>query len=583
MTEKEKDIAAIVGSEQTSWIDHLDPFSREIFFSGTMTATQDYIFEQAFNESIFSWIFQVVFLIDVILRGIAQVFLCNHPIAGIFICIGMAWSSTEMMAYSILGTALCTWTSYAVANAPMSNVRAGLCGYDGALVGCACWFLLETTSNKLFITAVISIIMGIVASFVNTSSKSIMPVAYSLTVLSLVLWNNQIRAIDFIKTSAPKPVSDNFTQMSIQFVVDASLRGVGQFMFCDTTVGSAFVVAGIAICNRQGAFAAVLGSVVGWLMSLYVLKVSNVVAIRSGLYGYNPAGTCCFIAGAVFFKGISPQIVGLGIIGACLCCLYSVGMIGALSPLPVLTFPFITSTWFILVTRTSFLVNPENVREETRLTTFDTKFMTRVGQYVRREHERNINARALVFKHQGKYDRAEPLYIENLEMQKSNFGESHELTLEALSKLANLYKSQDKYDKAIPLFVECLQKRKASLGEAHNDTILTTTSLADIYVASGKFEEAEPLLLDVVAKSKSLLGEVHPKTLKAINKLANLYDIQCNFNEAENLYFDCLKKRIKLLGENHPDTLVTMSQISAMKKKKRAFQFEMDKGKMVKK
>jgi hypothetical protein len=82
--------------------------------------------------------------------------------------------------------------------------------------------------------------------------------------------------------------------------------------------------------------------------------VTNVAAIRSGLYGYNAAGTCCVLAGGIFYKA-SDGAVLVGVFGACLASLLTVGFQGAFSGLPVLTFPFITSAWIIMLSRSKWL------------------------------------------------------------------------------------------------------------------------------------------------------------------------------------------------------------------------------------
>ena len=85
----------------------------------------------------------------------------------------------------------------------------------------------------------------------------------------------------------------------------------------------------------------------------YILKVSNVVSIHTGLLGYNSAGACTALAGGIFYK-TSDSAVVLGIIGAMLAVLLNVGISGMLGGLPVLTFPFITATWLIMLSRTKW-------------------------------------------------------------------------------------------------------------------------------------------------------------------------------------------------------------------------------------
>lgn len=74
------------------------------------------------------WIF-LVLCVDVVLRGIAQVFLCDHPISGILILVGLMNTSYELAGYALLGTLFSTIGSIFIATASYSDVSSGLCGY----------------------------------------------------------------------------------------------------------------------------------------------------------------------------------------------------------------------------------------------------------------------------------------------------------------------------------------------------------------------------------------------------------------------------------------------------------------------
>jgi tetratricopeptide (TPR) repeat protein len=101
--------------------------------------------------------------------------------------------------------------------------------------------------------------------------------------------------------------------------------------------------------------------------------------------------------------------------------------------------------------------------------------------------------------------------------------------------LASLYKSQGRYDEAEPLYVECLQKMKVVLGENHPNTMTFINDLALLYYSQGRYDEAEPLYVECLQKKKVVLGENHPSTLTSINNLAALYKIQGRYDEAEHL------------------------------------------------
>jgi urea transporter len=320
-----------------------------------MPKTQEYLFQHGFVKR---KPFQFILLcIDIVLRGIAQVFLCNHPICGIFVCIGLLMSDYQLPLYALIGTAVSTASAVLVARPPQADVLAGLCGYDGALVGCSCYvFLLE--QQALGAAFLLSILAGIVhVAMTNLMKMWELPsftFAFNIVMIMMLFSIKGDAVALHFSDASPAAHQEEFTEMSLMFAVDASIRGVGQFMFASTTVGSGFVLAGITMCSRKGASIALLGSIVGWLVSYYILHVRNVVNVRSGIYGYNCAGTCCALAGGIFYK-VNDGAVLVGVFGACLAALLTVGFQGIFDGLPVLTFPFITSTWIIMLSRSKWL------------------------------------------------------------------------------------------------------------------------------------------------------------------------------------------------------------------------------------
>jgi urea transporter len=328
----------------------------EIYLSSSMPKTQKFLYDKGFVDQ--QPLYFVLLCIDVILRGIAQVFLCNHPLCGILVLIGLGFTSFKLPLYALLGTALSTFSAVVVARPPEADILAGLCGYDGALVGCACLTFFGGVEETITRTILLSFLAGIVHVAVTNLMKIWQLPSFTfafniVTVMMLFAVKGEAVKLRFVK-SVPLTYAADWTDMSLMFVVDASIRGVGQFMFADTTIGSSFVVAGIALCSRKGASIAVLGAMIGWIVAYYVLDATNRVNIRSGLYGYNCAGTCCVLAGGIFYPA-SDGAVLVGICGAALAALLHQGIAGMFDGLPVLTFPFIVSAWILMLCRSKWL------------------------------------------------------------------------------------------------------------------------------------------------------------------------------------------------------------------------------------
>jgi tetratricopeptide (TPR) repeat protein len=177
---------------------------------------------------------------------------------------------------------------------------------------------------------------------------------------------------------------------------------------------------------------------------------------------------------------------------------------------------------------------------------------------------RYLTALAGLYKGQGKFAEAEPLYVKCLEVRKQTFGEDHRITLNSMNELAVLYLSQGKYAETETLFVRCLELLKQSLGEKHSDTMSSMSNLAVFYERQGKYAEAEPLFVKSLELIRESFGENHLNTLTSMNNLAVLYKSQGKYAEAEPLHVKSLELMRESLGEKHPHTVTSMNGLAVL-------------------
>jgi tetratricopeptide (TPR) repeat protein len=102
-----------------------------------------------------------------------------------------------------------------------------------------------------------------------------------------------------------------------------------------------------------------------------------------------------------------------------------------------------------------------------------------------------------------------------------------------LNNLASLYDNQGKYEEAEPLFIQALELRKQLLGENHPDTASSLSNLASLYYSQGKYEEAEPLFIQAVEIAEGLLGANHPHTVLYRNNFQRLREKQESANSEQ--------------------------------------------------
>lgn len=334
----------------------------EVFLTGDMPNYKKFVLK---NHSRHVGFYLLLWL-DVLLRGVSQVFLCDNPVSGLFILAGLACTSWSLVGYALLGTLFSSLGALLIARAPVDKVTSGLCGYDGALVGCACLSFLASPSPG--INVLVAVVLSVVSGVLHVSLANLMLVfqlppftfGFNVTTIAFLLsLETQNAAVSRISAGAPIVYPEGYTDFSAGFMWDASVRGVGQFMFADTTEGGVLIILGICVASRMGGLASWLGASIAAITAFHLLQVpaASLPAVRNGLYGYNSAGCCAALAGGVFFDP-SPSGVAFGSVGAALAVLVLTmfkALLGSYS-LPVLTFPFIVTTWLMLLTKSSLLV-----------------------------------------------------------------------------------------------------------------------------------------------------------------------------------------------------------------------------------
>jgi tetratricopeptide (TPR) repeat protein len=107
-------------------------------------------------------------------------------------------------------------------------------------------------------------------------------------------------------------------------------------------------------------------------------------------------------------------------------------------------------------------------------------------------------------------------------LRKRLLGDNHPDVATSLNNLAGLYLSQGRYEEAEPLLLQALELDKQLLGDNHPHVSSSLNGLAKLYNSQGKYEEAEPLFLQALAIAEQALGENHPTTVRIRENLESL-------------------------------------------------------------
>jgi urea transporter len=138
--------------------------------------------------------------------------------------------------------------------------------------------------------------------------------------------------------------------------IDANLRGAGQVMFMNNPVTGALILAAIvwgavAAKTPQVAVGAVVGLIVGTLTAM-ALRVEN-ASLRQGLYGFSPLLTG---AAVPTFLGNTVLMWVYLIIGAATTTVVTLAVSNVFNTwkVPALTFPFVLTSWFLMLAAYQF-------------------------------------------------------------------------------------------------------------------------------------------------------------------------------------------------------------------------------------
>lgn len=125
----------------------------------------------------------------------------------------------------------------------------------------------------------------------------------------------------------------------------SSLKGISQVIFIENIVSGAIILIAITISSLYLGVIALLSSIIGTLIGK--IGGANEDSVSSGLYGYNSVLTG--MALTLFLTGPTKWIIAL--VGAAITAIFAAAMVHFMknTEIPILTFPFIILTWFMLL------------------------------------------------------------------------------------------------------------------------------------------------------------------------------------------------------------------------------------------
>jgi len=295
----------------------------------------------------------VLSFLDSILRGIGQVMLQNNSFAGLIFLIGIFFNSILFGWAVVLGTAASTATALLL-GVNRSHVRAGLFGFNGALVAIALLYFLEpnilTWIYVVLAAACTTIILAAVLNLLAIWKVPALTAPFVFTTLFFVMACarfGRLHSTGVLPTAGLPKAATVEGIVTFSTITEGLFNGIAQIFFQSNAISGAIFAIGLLISSRKACCAGLLGSFTGLLVAWAMGAAEP--AIRSGAFGFNSALTAIAL-GSVFFV-LDTVSATYALLAVIITAVMFAAISAALEPLgmPALTSPFVLVVWLFVL------------------------------------------------------------------------------------------------------------------------------------------------------------------------------------------------------------------------------------------
>lgn len=264
-----------------------------------------------------------------LLKGIGQVMLQNNAVTGLLFLIGIFYNSWLMGLGALLGVVVSTLTALLL-RYPRENIKDGLYGFNGTLVGIAVLFFFQANVVSIILIVVGSALSSVIMYVMHEKKLYPFTFPFVLSTWALFMVNHFFNLVDRISTSLADVLKVHVTS--------AVSTGFGQVMFQGSIVTGVVFFVALLVSSRRVAIFALCGSIVGMLVAWAMAFPTSM--ITAGIFGYN--AVLCAIA---FSDKQKSSWVFAGV--AAILSVLIVASFDAFN-LIALTAPFVFATWITL-------------------------------------------------------------------------------------------------------------------------------------------------------------------------------------------------------------------------------------------
>ena len=290
---------------------------------------------------------------DSVLRGIGQVMLQDNSYAGLLFLAGIFCNSWLFGLAALAGTAVSTATALLL-GADRASVRAGLFGFNGALVAIALLYFLQPDALAwafvVLASACSTVLMAALMRLLSTWKAPALTAPFVLTALLFLLACarfGRLHSTHILPTAGLPKAAMVEGIVTGATLAQGLLNGIAQVFFQGSVVTGVLFTLGLLVSSRKACAAALLGSFAGVLVAWGMGAAEP--AIRSGAFGFNSVLTAIALGGVFFVVDRASLIyTALAVIATAV---VFAALSAALEPLgmPALTAPFVIVVWLFLL------------------------------------------------------------------------------------------------------------------------------------------------------------------------------------------------------------------------------------------
>jgi CHAT domain-containing protein/tetratricopeptide (TPR) repeat protein len=175
-----------------------------------------------------------------------------------------------------------------------------------------------------------------------------------------------------------------------------------------------------------------------------------------------------------------------------------------------------------------------------------------------------INSLASLYRDEGQYAKAEPLFLRSLRIRESKLGRGHIMVAISLTQLGSLWHAQGQYARAEPLYQRSLKIWVTQRGPDHLFVSENLNNLALLCHAQGQYAKAEKLYQRSLQIAEARVGRDHLFVARFLNNLGGLHLDQGRYAEGEPLFQRCLQIRESQLGKDHVDVARSLNNLAGL-------------------